>query len=263
MIDGARVGVLAQVPDVFQDALPRHDPSFPLNQVAQQVGFHQRERVDAVAHPDLLGFEVDGPPGEGEPVRWRRVGLCAGLVPQAASQQGVHARDEDRQVERFRQIVVGSGGKALQDVLGAPPRRQHEDRDEVTALAQGRGDLEAVDARQHDVEDDGVERRSAGFDDVERRFAGFDVVSFRLEVEPQSRRDVRFVFDNEQRSHDAAVDQTTPGRASGSSKWNVAPRPGPGLVAHARPPWRRAAVCTMNRPSPVPLTRWVTGPGTR
>ena len=51
VIDGARVGVLAQVPHVFEHALARHGLAFVLHEIAQQVGLHQRQRVGLARAP--------------------------------------------------------------------------------------------------------------------------------------------------------------------------------------------------------------------
>ena len=95
-------------------------------------------------------------------------------------------------------------------------------------------DREAVVARQHDVEHDEIEPRSARAEQsLERAFAGLDdlgVVPFGFEVEPQPFGEVQLVFDDEDALH---VRLPAPSAAASVS---VLPCPAPALSANARPP---------------------------
>ena len=64
MIDGAGIGVLAQVPDVFQQPLARDDLAVALDEIAQQIRFHQRQVMRARADVQLLRVEIDRPAGK-------------------------------------------------------------------------------------------------------------------------------------------------------------------------------------------------------
>ena len=165
--------------------------------------------------------------------------------------------DEDVEVERFRQVVVRAGGEPPQHVLRRTSRGEHQHRDELAALAQLGRHREAIDSRQHDVEDDGLDcrlLRKAG----ERGLAclhHLGQMTFGLEVEPQPLGQVPFVFDDQDSAHTSG--------AIGSESVNVLPWPGPPLSATTRPPCLRATERTMYRPSPVPFTRVVAIPGMR
>jgi hypothetical protein len=65
------------------------------------------------------------------------------------------------EAERLRHVVVAAGAQRLDLVLGRVLRGQEEDGGPVALGAQASTDLDAVDVRQHPVEDDqiGLERR--------------------------------------------------------------------------------------------------------
>jgi hypothetical protein len=77
----------------------------------------------------FLGVEVDDPAGELEDVGrgQRRRGFRGRCLPRTAPEQRVHARDQDRKLERLRKVVVGAGLESLQHVFRSRSRRQHQD----------------------------------------------------------------------------------------------------------------------------------------
>ena len=166
-------------------------------------------------------------------------------------------RDEDVEIERLRQVVVRARGKPPQHVLWRAARGEHQHRDELAALPQLGCHGKAIDPRQHHVEHDRFDRRLLGQPD-ERGLARLDdlgEMAFGLEIEPQSVREVPFVFNDQDPAHTSG--------AIGSESVNVLPCPGPPLSATTRPPCLRATERTMYRPSPVPLTRVAAMPGMR
>src|ERR1700728_3347868 len=58
VVDGARVGVFMQAPDVFEDGLARDGAAFAANQVAQQLGFHERELDRGVVDAKFQRSEI-------------------------------------------------------------------------------------------------------------------------------------------------------------------------------------------------------------
>ena len=125
-------------------------------------------------------------------------------MPDVAAQQRVDSREQNRQLERLRQVVVCARGKSAQDVFGAAARRQHQDRGEPASRAHLGCHAEAVDAGQHHVEHHQIDAARVGRHEIQRRFAGVrddHVVAVRLEVEPQPRGDVRLVFDDDEFGH--------------------------------------------------------------
>jgi hypothetical protein len=93
----------------------------------------------------------------------------------------------------------------VHDVGGQALGRQHQDRHEVAGLARAISDGEAVDSREHDVEDhEVVARRYAGSEVRERLRAVthyVDLVALDLEVELHALGEVLLVLDDEQPSH--------------------------------------------------------------
>ena len=66
IVDGARVGVFVQAPDVFEDGFARNGAAVVPNQVAQQLGFHQSELDGVVLGAQFKVAEVDGLAVEGK-----------------------------------------------------------------------------------------------------------------------------------------------------------------------------------------------------
>ena len=124
--------------------------------------------------------------------------------PFAAAQQSAQAREQDLQLERLRQVIVGAGFESLQHVFRAAARGQHQHRHVVAFGAQLLDDGEAVLAGQHHVEHDGVVARAIGEQAIERLLAvavDIHLVAFGFEVEAQPVGEVRFVFDDEDPAH--------------------------------------------------------------
>src|ERR1017187_7358204 len=194
-------------------------------------------------------------------VRARRLGANLGIVirvradgitllhPDAPPQQALKASDQDGQLKWLRQIVIGARSESLQDIFGTPARGQHQDRNVVFLFAQQRGYFEAALARQHHVQNNGIEVLCLLEEAFQSGFAiarDFNLVSFGLQVEAQTLRQVCLVFYHQYAAH---------ATLRGNSRVTVVPFPTPSLWANTLPPWLRAIERTMNNPSPVPFTR--------
>ena len=101
------------------------------------------------AHGSRLA--VDGETAEAQ----RRIGGGGAT----AAENGANARLQLARTEGFGQIVVGADLQSDDAIHLLAARGQHQDR-RLGARADRAADLEAVDVGQHDVEDDGVERRA-------------------------------------------------------------------------------------------------------
>ena len=180
--------------------------------------------------------------------------------PGAPAKQAGDARQQDGEVERLGQIVVGPRLEAAQHVVGVRAGGQQHHRHELARGAQPPHHLEAVEAGQHDVQQDDVEPTRAGPGRDEALQGHLAVLlhlggeAFRLEVQLEAPGEVLLVFDDEDAAHVAF---------SGSSRVKVLPRPAPRLSANARPPCRRATARTIDSPSPVPRTRARRAAGSR
>jgi hypothetical protein len=204
VVHRSRLGVGADIPDLLQDLpLGDHAPRV-LHEELQEHRLQQRELVDVLAGPDLEGLEVDLGFSD---LRLLDVAGVATVParPVAAAQQPLHPREQHGQVEGLGQVVVGPRLQAVHDVGGQALGRQHQDRHEVAGLPCAIGDGEAVDARQHDVEDhEVIARRPAGGEMGEGLGAvahHVHLVAFELEVELHALGEVLLVFDDEQPSH--------------------------------------------------------------
>ena len=70
-----------------------------------------------------------------------------------APQLGLDARQQLDHLERLRDVVVGAELQADDLVDDLPARGEHDDRRLDAAFAQLAHDVEAAEARQHDVEE--------------------------------------------------------------------------------------------------------------
>ena len=71
-------------------------------------------------------------------------------------QQRAHPREQLLALERLDEVVVGADVEPLHARVQRVARGQHEDRRVVLVAAQLAGDLDAVHARQAEVEDDEI-----------------------------------------------------------------------------------------------------------
>jgi hypothetical protein len=69
---------------------------------------------------------------------------------------GTEAGEEDGERERFDEIIVSARVETGDDIGGGIAGCEHEDGGMVLGGAEAASDFDAVDARHHDVEDDGI-----------------------------------------------------------------------------------------------------------
>ena len=180
---------------------------------------------------------------------WSSTSSASACSP--SPQQPVDTRQQDGQLERLGQVVVGAGLEPAQYVVGAAARGEHEDRHVLPGGAQLRRRFEAILAGEHDVEDDDVHGHLL-IDEQRQRLLAVagdrHLVPLGLEVEAQPVGDVRLVLHDEDAAHAdfgcSATASALPAKR-GSSRVKVAPRPSPSLWANTRPPCARAMVRTM------------------
>ena len=134
----------------------------------------------------------------------RGLAIDAEPEPLPAAKQPLHAGDENRQLEGFRQIVVGARLKSLKNILRAAAGGEHQDRDELPGAPQLGHDREPGHAWQHDIEDDQVEASGIGQQLRQRRFSRvhhLGVVMLGDQVELQTCGDMLLVFDDQDPAH--------------------------------------------------------------
>src|ERR1039458_3824656 len=89
VVDGAGVGVFADVPDLFEEGFAGDDLAGAVGEEAEEVGLHDGEAAGAVGGDEFEGVEADGAVVEGVNVGRRgRVGGSGGLggLPCGAAQ---------------------------------------------------------------------------------------------------------------------------------------------------------------------------------
>src|SRR5215472_4892171 len=128
----------------------------------------------------------------------------------------------------------------------------------MTVLPQGSQDAEAVQLRQHEVEDHQI-----GIDPGESLQAGspvfrrLDLVAFDLQIVSQAEGEIAIVLNHQDAIHGeppvCSVRTTSSAAVSGSPTTNLAPPRSPD-VTQQRPPWRPTRSFTTDRPIPVPAT---------
>ena len=144
--------------------------------------------IGAIAAIDLARVRVEAKVGNRE-----RRGASRGPPPQ----QGAHPRQELLALERLDQVVVGSRVEPLDPIvrLGAGG----EDQDRRVALgAQAAADLDPVELRQPEVEDDEVGHEVLG--QLERLHAiagGAHLVALLAQGAPQDVGDLGVVLDDQ------------------------------------------------------------------
>ena len=125
VIDGPRVRVLVQAPDLLQNLFARDDLAIVSDEVAQQLRFHQREADRAVA-PSGVPVRRNRSCGRQKkkfrnPPRCRAhfPWTCRVLPPHplAAAQQSLQARQQNREIEGLRQGNRPLRGETFQHIL--------------------------------------------------------------------------------------------------------------------------------------------------
>ena len=191
-VDGARVAGERVAPDALEQLVARqHEPAV-VEQLPEQVELLRRE-LDLLAvdlHLAPAGVDLELAVGY-----LARLQLAA--LGDAAAQDRLDARDELARVERLRQVVVGADLEPDDLVHVFVARGEHQDRD-VRALAHALADLDPVEIREHQVEDDQV--RTLARERVESLLARpnrADAVAGVLQVERDERGDRGLVLDHQ------------------------------------------------------------------
>src|SRR5215831_21008353 len=79
------------------------------------------------------------------------------MEPFVSPEQTSKPSDQDRELERFCQVVICSRFEASQHVLWLIARRQHQQRHELSCLPQFCRNLETALSRKHHIKNDQVE----------------------------------------------------------------------------------------------------------
>ena len=181
-------------PDVLEQAVAGEDDAGIAGEGGEEVELPGPELEAAVAHGRLAAAGIDAEVADLH-------GAAASRGDLGPAEDRPDPGDEGARVERLRHVVVRPELEPDDRVDVVVPRREHEDG-RVAAAADLAADLEAVDLRQHEVEDHevgvvaGVE--GEGGLSVAR---AHDDEALLLEVQAQQVDDVPLVVDDEDRLH--------------------------------------------------------------
>ncbi len=248
-----------------------------LNQVAQQLGFHEGElnrgvtgaefkvaEVDCLAVEGVDGFVGLGGAGDSSVAEARPFRLgCSAAWRSHSLRRSKPCRRARKigKLKRLGKVVVGAGCETFENVFRTAAGGEHQDRNVVARFAECGSHGEAVHAGKHYVEYHGIERFLLGDKALDSGLSianELDRMALGFEIEAQAVGDVSFVFDYKHATHGVLRDGLT-----GNSKVTVVPLPSPPLSANTLPPCARATARTMKRPRPVPFTFDSERPGTR
>jgi len=176
-------------PNALDDGVARQDLAGAVHQKPQDLELPGREIQLPRTTPRLVrsGVEPQVPDFENHRSRYR-----------TASGDGTNARQKLLEGEWFRQIIVGPGIEAGDDVPGRVPGGEHQDRGLTASFPQPSGHLPSVHGGDHQVEDDDVEPpqerelETLGSVSGDRRH-----VSVALETALQERRHALIVLDDQ------------------------------------------------------------------
>src|SRR6478735_7540048 len=147
-----REGVIA--PDLVEQLLPRDHKALIAHQVLEQLELALGEVDLARIARDLMRVRVQGEIADAQRGHAAR---------RAAPQQGAHARQQLLALERLDEIVVGADVKTLHARLQRVAGGEHQDRRVIAVVAQALGDVDAVQARQTEVQHDDVRQKGVRF----------------------------------------------------------------------------------------------------
>src|SRR6476661_2768966 len=151
-IDGARVPVGGVSPDLLEEHLARLDPARRTGKRGEDLELDVGEVGALAAHGDDAALEVDLETTRGD--RLLTAGPAADHL--GAAERGPDAAAELTDRERLGDVVVGAHLQAEHLVDLIVLRREHDDR-HLAPAPHPAADLDAVELRQHDVQNDQVE----------------------------------------------------------------------------------------------------------
>jgi hypothetical protein len=185
------------VPHVARQHLPRNHAPLVQQEIVEQFVFARGEfHVPAAArHPAR------------DPIRLK-IGddKAQHVLDTTAPQERPDTREKFLEGEGFDQIVVGPLVETTDAVLHRVPRREDDYRRRQSSLTHGTQDLQAVSARQHEVENKQVEH--LGRDEKETILPGArhgHIEALGLQPVLQGLGDFELVFDD-QDTHDKVVE---------------------------------------------------------
>ena len=152
-LGGVLVDLAVGAPHAREQVLLGDDAAGAAHEHAHDLELLLREVHVSLVAGEVVRVEVELEVAEGHLVE-HDLALSAG--------EGAHAGLELLGLEGLGHVVVGAAVESSDLVGGGRLGREHHDRQVVAVPAKLAHDLEAVHARQHDVEDDGVVQAALG-----------------------------------------------------------------------------------------------------
>jgi hypothetical protein len=146
-IDHVRPVLVLEVPRALEKLVPGEHLASMAHERLEQGELLRRERDLRVGAPGAARCRVDAEVARLEDCR---------PLERAAAHKRAQAGEQLSERERLRQVIVGASVETRDSILECTTRGQHQDRRPDPVLAQAAAGLEAVDPRQHHVQDEGV-----------------------------------------------------------------------------------------------------------
>ena len=172
---------------------------------------------EELEEPELGGRELDVLPVAADLVAGEVHLDRAGVEPRLdrigrATPEGAETREEFVEGERLGEVVVGAGVEAADAVLDLVAGGEQEDRRHHPGAAQLADDLEAAEAREHDIEHQGVEAGLRGEGERLGAVVGdIDDVPLRLKATLQQSRHAAVVLGYEQVQRNTSIQSSIRG----------------------------------------------------
>ncbi len=188
-VEGIGFDVFVKAPDGFDDGRAGDGAVGAAHKEFEKAELRGSEWEFLTAASDLAGGGIESEIGGAE--------FLNGWLGGAAS-DGTETGEEDGERERFDEIIVSARIETGDDIGGSITSGEHEDGGMVLGGAEAASDFDAVDARHHDVEDDGI--KGADGEGGEGFFAiagkGYGVILL-LKTLGEETAHGRFVFSDE------------------------------------------------------------------
>jgi hypothetical protein len=147
-VQGVLLDIFRALPYGVENGLAGGDAAFMAHKEFEQAKFGGREMDFPSSAEDATLGDFQGQVADAQGMKSRL---------EDAALEGADTGEEDGEGEWLGYIVVGSGVEAFDDVGDRVAGGEHQNRDVLLHVAEAAGDLNAIDAGEHDVEKDEVE----------------------------------------------------------------------------------------------------------
>jgi hypothetical protein len=147
-VQGVLFDIFRALPYGVENSLAGGDTAFMAHEEFEQTKFGGGEMDFPSSAEDASLGDFQGQVADAQGMKSRL---------EDAALEGADTGEQDGEGERLGYIVVGSRVEAFDDVGDGVASGEHQNRDVLLHVAEAAGDLNAIDARKHDVEENEVE----------------------------------------------------------------------------------------------------------